>query len=323
VFDTVITNGTAVVEGQAVAADLAIQGERIAAIATRGTPLPAYHTIDAAGMLVLPGGIDPHVHIRCFNDVADDFATATRSAAFGGYTALGVFVVGRPGDPVGPMLDHFLDEGARTSHADFVLHCVLRPGDAEQVGEAFTRNIRTMKIFMAYLSLGQVMPDDEMVRLMHAVRVHDGLLLVHAENGYLIDHLETQLRRQGKATWEYLLASQPALAEQGTVRPLSSEGRASGWIGRRHLSLRPCGPVDDRRRRDAQCGLQPLERMDRAGEARDDVPARAPGAARWGREGRSGHRPPPPIGSAPRCVSHRRRDAPGHAPRKVSAPCEL
>lgn len=216
-FDTVITNGTAVIEGQAVAADVAIQGERIAAIAARGTPLPAQHTVDATGLLVLPGGIDPHVHIRCFNDVADDFATATRSAAFGGYTTLGIFVVGRPGHPVGQMLDHFIDEGTRSSHVDFVLHCVLRPGDADQVGEAFARNIRTIKIFMAYLSLGQVMPDDEMVRLMHAVRAHDGLLMVHAENGYLIDHLEAQLRRQGKATWEYFLASRPALAEQEAI----------------------------------------------------------------------------------------------------------
>lgn len=227
-FDTVIANGTAVIGGETIAADIAIQGERIAAIAARGTPLEARHTVDAAGLLVLPGAIDPHIHIRCFNDVADDFQTATRSAAFGGYTTVGIFVVGRPGDPVGRFLDHFIDEGTRMSHVDFMLHCILRPGDGGQVDDAFRREIRTIKIFMAYLSLGQVMPDDEIVRVMHAVRANGGLLMVHAENGYLIDHLETQFRRQGKTTWEYFLPSRPALAEQEAIHRAIFFGELTG-----------------------------------------------------------------------------------------------
>lgn len=216
-FDTVIKNGTAVINGRVAPADVAISGERIVAIAERGTVLPARNVVDAADRLVLPGAIDPHVHIRCFNDVADDFATATRSAAFGGYTTLGIFVVGRPGDPIGQFLDHFIDEGTRTSHVDFVLHCVLRPGDAGQVGQAFRRGIRTIKVFMAYLSLGQVVPDDELVRLMRDVAGHQAILMVHAENGYLIDDLEQRFRRDGKTTWEYFLPSRPALAEQEAI----------------------------------------------------------------------------------------------------------
>ncbi len=216
-FDTVIANGTAVIDGRAVPADLGIRGEQIAAITAPGSATPAHRTVDATGKLVLPGGIDSHIHIRCFNDVADDFATATRSAAFGGYTTTGIFVVGRPGDPVGRYLDHFVDEGRRTAYTDFVLHCILRPGDAGHVGEAFQRGIRTIKIFMAYLSLGQVMPDDEIVHLMHEVAANGGLLMVHAENGYLIDHLERQFRAQGKSTWEYFLPSRPALAEQEAI----------------------------------------------------------------------------------------------------------
>jgi dihydropyrimidinase len=216
-FDLVISNGTAVIDGRPAAADIAVQGEQIAAIASRGTALPARRTVDVTGMLVLPGGIDPHVHIRCFNDVADDFATASRSAAFGGCTTLGVFVVGRQGDTVGSTLDHFIAEGNGTSHADFVLHCVLRPGETMQVGDAFARNVRTIKIFMGYLSLGQVVPDDEIVRLMRDVRDGGGLLMVHAENGYLIDHLETQFRTRGEATWEAFLPSRPALAEQEAI----------------------------------------------------------------------------------------------------------
>ncbi len=216
-FDTVIKNGTAVIDGHVVPADVAISGERIAAIAARGTALPTRTVVDATNRIVLPGAIDPHVHIRCFNDVADDFAAATRSAAFGGYTTLGIFVVGRLGDSVGQFLDHFIDEGTRTSHVDFLLHCILRPGDAGQVGQAFSRGIRTIKVFMAYLSLGQVMPDDELVRLMRDVARHQGILMVHAENGYLIDHLERQFRQEGKTTWEYFLPSRPALAEQEAI----------------------------------------------------------------------------------------------------------
>ena len=60
-FDTVIKNGTAVIDGRAAPADVAISGERIVAIAERGTVLPARNVVDAADMLVLPGAIDPHV----------------------------------------------------------------------------------------------------------------------------------------------------------------------------------------------------------------------------------------------------------------------
>jgi dihydropyrimidinase len=65
-LDVVITNGTAVLPSGAVAADIGVQGEKIAAIGAPGSlaALGAGRTIDAAGQIVIPGGIDPHVHCR-------------------------------------------------------------------------------------------------------------------------------------------------------------------------------------------------------------------------------------------------------------------
>ncbi len=90
-FDTVIRNGTVVTATDTSLADVGINGEKVTAIAAQ---LPIENTskvIDAAGCLVIPGGIDVHTHLDMpFGGTtsADDFQTGTIAAAFGGTTTL-------------------------------------------------------------------------------------------------------------------------------------------------------------------------------------------------------------------------------------------
>jgi dihydropyrimidinase len=87
-FDTIIRGGTVVTATETFPGDVGITGGKIAAV---GTDIgEAREVVDASGLLVLPGGIDSHVHIAQPSGpgivMADDFASATRSAAFGGNT---------------------------------------------------------------------------------------------------------------------------------------------------------------------------------------------------------------------------------------------
>ena len=85
--DTVIKGGTIVTASEEIDAAVAIDGEQIAAVGRR-TELPsAERTIDASGKLVMPGVVDPHVHVRDHIS-ADSYATATAAAALGGVTSI-------------------------------------------------------------------------------------------------------------------------------------------------------------------------------------------------------------------------------------------
>ena len=98
-FDTVIRGGTVVTAAGTKNCDVGIRAGKIAAL---GDALgPAAETIDAAGRLVLPGGIDSHVHLAQPSGpgivMADDFESGTRAAAFGGNTLVMPFCIQEKG----------------------------------------------------------------------------------------------------------------------------------------------------------------------------------------------------------------------------------
>jgi dihydropyrimidinase len=97
-FDTIIRGGTVATASDTFACDVGISGGKITAL---GADLgAATEIVDASGLLVLPGGIDSHVHIAQPSGpgivMADDFASATRSAAFGGNTMVLPFAMQQP-----------------------------------------------------------------------------------------------------------------------------------------------------------------------------------------------------------------------------------
>src|SRR6202521_4363615 len=107
-FDTIVRNGTIVTATDTYAADIGINGGQIAAIAKTLPIENATKLIDAAGCIVIPGGIDVHTHLDMpFGGTtsADDFETGTRAAAHGGTTTLVDFAI----QPSGGSLKQGLD----------------------------------------------------------------------------------------------------------------------------------------------------------------------------------------------------------------------
>src|SRR5450756_1600814 len=87
----VIRNGMVVNATGAAQFDVVVEGERVKALTLPGTFDLADETIDASGKLVLPGLIDPHVHLNSpfmGTVTVHDFYTGTRAAAFGGTTCI-------------------------------------------------------------------------------------------------------------------------------------------------------------------------------------------------------------------------------------------
>src|SRR5262245_23662324 len=108
-FDLVIRNGLVTTATDQTHCDIGISDGKIAALAPSLTN--ARKEIDAAGMLVLPGGIDSHCHIEQMSSLgimnADDFYSGTVSAAFGGTTTIIPFAAQHRGQSLRRIVDDY------------------------------------------------------------------------------------------------------------------------------------------------------------------------------------------------------------------------
>src|SRR5258705_13657291 len=136
-FDTVIRHGTIATASETYRADVAIRGGRIVSIGEELTD--ADEIVDATGRLVLPGGIDSHVHISQPSGpdvvMADDFESATRSAAFGGNTTIMPFCLQEKGQSLREALKdyHALADG--NCHIDTCFHMIISDPTEQVLGQ--------------------------------------------------------------------------------------------------------------------------------------------------------------------------------------------
>ncbi len=168
-FDTVIQGGLVVFPQGPVQADLAIGPDgRFHAIGLAGT-LTGKHRVSAEGLVILPGGVDPHVHINMqfspIQKTTDDFFTGTLPAALGGTTTLIEFAIPRSGETTLDALERRYREAGGNAVVDYNFHgCVVRDRFAEslaQLAQLPSHGISTVKLFSAYcdtigLDLGQI-----------------------------------------------------------------------------------------------------------------------------------------------------------------------
>jgi dihydropyrimidinase len=126
-FDTIIKNGTVVTDVDTFKSDVGIRDGKIAALADDLTE--ADEIIDASGLLVLPGGIDSHVHIaQASGDgivMADDFDSGTLSAAFGGNTTILPFCMQEKGTTLRQSLKDYHAKAEGECHIDVSFHLVI------------------------------------------------------------------------------------------------------------------------------------------------------------------------------------------------------
>ena len=235
---TLIKNGRIVTATDDYTADILIEGETIKAIG-KGLQANADMVIDASEKLVIPGGIDPHVHLDMpfmgtFS--SDNYETGTRAALFGGTTMVIDFILQKQGNSLQSALDEWKSRSDGNCVGDYSFHMAVTDFNeqtkSEIKGMIENEGISSFKTFMAYK--GALMIDDrQMVGLMQEVKKQGGLINVHATNGDMIDFLIAKHRAEGKLSPLYHYLSQPEVTEaeaSGRFADLANYTGCPGYI---------------------------------------------------------------------------------------------
>jgi len=218
-----IKGGTIVTAADLVRGDILIEGERIAAIGEK-LDAPDAEIVSAEGLYVFPGGIDPHTHLDMpFGGTVtkDDFASGTVAAAFGGTTTVLDFCLTRKGRPLREAVETWHAKARGKAVIDYGFHLMIPDMGDEVLAELPVimdeEGITSFKIFMAYKNVFQV-DDGTLFRTLLAAREHGALVMVHAENGDVIDALVAKALAEGNTDPIY----------HARTRPPELEGEATG-----------------------------------------------------------------------------------------------
>ncbi|CAN7379692.1 dihydropyrimidinase [Bosea sp. LjRoot9] len=216
-YDIVIRGGTLATATDVFKADLGIQAGRITAI---GLDLPTgAQEIDAKGKLVLPGGVDTHCHIEQLSGSglmsADNFETATRSAAFGGTTSVISFAAQHRGANLASVVEDYAALARKGAIIDYAFHLMVANPDEQTVAQDLPALIRaghrSVKVFMTYDAV-QV-DDGQLLDVLMAARSAGALVCVHAENHGLLKWMGERLMKRGYTAPKYHSISHPQAAE--------------------------------------------------------------------------------------------------------------
>jgi len=198
-YDKIIKGGTVVTtEGQSLA-DVAIVGEKIAAVG-KDLSDPGAEIINAAGHFVIPGVLDVHVHLAlpfCGTVSSDDYRSGTRAGARGGVTSLIDFAIPYRNSETGKYedlseaADNWMKKAEGKAMIDYTFHICVTDWDShhDQIDAMVSRGFSTFKEFMIYESEGWQSDDRAMYGTLEKMRENNSMLLVHAESSRVLDEL--------------------------------------------------------------------------------------------------------------------------------------
>src|SRR5213082_1041286 len=210
---TLIKNGRVITATDDYIADVFIDGETVKTIG-KDLAVKADRTIDASNKLVIPGAIDPHVHMELpFGGTvsSDDFKTGTIAAAFGGTTTIIDFAIQGKGMTMTAAHEAWHAKSEGKCAIDYGWHMAITKfenQDRAEMKKLFDAGVTTFKIFLAYPNV--LMIDQPTVyRVMKNAGELGGLTLVHAENGEAIEERIRILVSEGKLEPKYHAVSRP------------------------------------------------------------------------------------------------------------------
>ena len=240
---TLIKNGRIVTAVDDYHGDIFIDGETITTIG-KSLDLPADKIIDAAGKLVIPGGIDPHTHMDMpfgGTNSVDDFNTGTKAAAHGGTTTIIDFAIQPKGGSILKSLETWHAKAADKASIDYGFHIIVTDLSTPDTIAEMKRcmkdeGVQSFKLFMAYP--GVLLADDATIfRAMSIAGDHGGLICMHAENGVVINEIVERALAEGKTAPKYHALTRPTKAEaEGVNRAIAIAEMAGSPVYIVHLS---------------------------------------------------------------------------------------
>ncbi len=214
---TAIRNGAVLTPAGLLAADVGVEGERIVSL---GRELHGEEEIDASGCYVLPGAIDPHVHLQMplrEYTSADDFLSGTVAAACGGTTTVIDFVEPKPGEALLAALANRRAEADGRVAVDYGLHMTIpawhaaHPEILDAIPELVASGVTSFKIYLAYEGLR--LNDEQVYLVLKRIARAGGLPIVHCENGPICDALRAEAVSSGRTASIYHADTRPARQE--------------------------------------------------------------------------------------------------------------
>ena len=218
-MSTLITNGTVVTHAGRMSADVLIAGEAVVGIAAPGAhQWTADRIIDATGKYLFPGGVDVHTHMELpFGGTfaSDDFETGSRAAAWGGTTTIIDFAVQSIGEPVMDGYEAWRAKADGRCAVDYGFHMIISDVNDQTLKEMdilMGEGVTSFKLFMAYP--GVLYSDDgQIFRAMQKAAESGGTIMMHAENGIVIDVLREQAIRRGETDPIHHSLTRPPITE--------------------------------------------------------------------------------------------------------------
>ena len=242
---TLIKGGLLVTDEETFSADILVDDEKISQIG-QNLQSPEAKVVDAAGKMILPGGVDPHVHLdlpMAGTVSSDDHYTGTKAAAFGGTTTVIDFV-----SFDFPTLHESVDtwhKKAEKAAVDYSAHMNLTRFDEKIAAELPAlpgMGITTLKTFTAYNNRLRL-SDGDIFRALRIARDHGMLVMLHAENGDVIETLISEALAAHHLTSEWHAKTRPAWGAVGaTLQACSLAAQAQATLYIVHMNV--AGEVD-------------------------------------------------------------------------------
>lgn len=215
-YDLVVRGGTVVTGADVFVADVGVRQGRIAAVGER---LDGAQTLDAVGLLVLPGGVDTHCHIEQLQPDGsvdeESFTTGSISALAGGTTSVITFSAQFKGHAIRDTLAEYRRR-ARAAMVDYAFHQIITDATDEvifnEIPEIVASGIRSLKVFLTYDPL--YLDDRGYLRVLAAARRTGALVTVHCENYEAIRWRTAALLADGRSAPKYHAWSRPSVVER-------------------------------------------------------------------------------------------------------------
>ena len=224
-LDLVIKNGTVATAADVITCDIGISGGRIVALAE---DLHGDKVIDATGKIVMPGGVDSHLHLdQPTGDgsvMADDFLTGTISAACGGTTTVIPFACQQKGNTIKHAVDDYHARAEGKAVIDYTFHLIITDTTeqvlSQELPEFIKNGYTSFKIYMTYDALK--LNDHQILDILSVARRDGAMAMIHAENADCIAWLTEKLEQAGDTAPHFHAASRPPVVErEATHRAIS------------------------------------------------------------------------------------------------------